>query len=299
MSICLVIVVFWGMLFCSSDFRVGLIPIYFKGNAEAISVMLIFFSWFFKKIFYRNQILLCKCFDRKSLAISYNSMNSFGFFKRSKFRENQHPKSVSKGNRCTFLLELLCLDLPRLCPSAPSNFCCSHRWLSTITSLGASLLGACCILQQGQWPGGAQGNERRGCLLRSIISDPCHARNWHLPPVSPFPDSYQGRSYSLLAGCHSSFQPVYTDIPGTNTGTGDPQRQLQILDHLRCFQQAPLVISTVLLLCYQKPTNLKRAGSATWHWTHLTLFCSSGCISYRVLMNIWGMCPFMILRLVK
>lgn len=123
-----------------------------------------YFSADFLKIFifYRNQILLCKCFDRKSLAISYNSVNSFGFFKRSKFRENQHPKSVSRGNRCTFLLELLCLDLPRLCPSAPSNFCCSHRWLSTITSLGASLLGACCILQQGQWPGGAQGNERRG-----------------------------------------------------------------------------------------------------------------------------------------
>lgn len=69
---------------------------------------LIFFSYYFD----RNQLPLCKYFDGKSLAISHNSMNSIRFLARSKFHENQHPESVSRGNMHTFLLGLLHPELP-------------------------------------------------------------------------------------------------------------------------------------------------------------------------------------------
>lgn len=150
MSVCLMIMIFWGTLFSPTGFRVGLIPVYFKGNVEALSVMLIFFCWFFFFFnFDRNQTLLCKYFDGKSLTTSHNSMNSIGFLKRSKFHENQHPKSVSKGNMYIFLVGLLYLGLPWFCPCAPSDFCCSHRWLRTIIVLGAphlSVLALCYVL---------------------------------------------------------------------------------------------------------------------------------------------------------
>lgn len=122
-----------------------------------------------------------------------------------------------------------------------------------------------------QWPGGMQGNGRRGRMpskehhCRSITSFSNHpALKWHSSPISPSPNNYWEQSHSLLVGSHSSFQPVYTDIPVTNTGMGDLQMQLQFLDHLRCFQQAPFIISTTIVLCYRKPTNHEITGSATW-----------------------------------
>lgn len=153
-----------------------------------------------------------------------------------------------------------------------------------------------------QWPGEVQGNGRRGRMpseehnFRSMPNFRDHpALKWHLSPISPSLDNNWKQSYLLLAGCHSSFQFLYTDTPVTNTGPGDLQMQLQILDHLRCFQQAPFIISTTLLLCYQKPTNHEIAGSATWNWTHLTLFFSPcGCISYWVLMSLRDLCPCII-----
>lgn len=192
-------------------------------------------------------------------------MNSFGFFKRSKFHVNQHPKSVSKGNTCTIFAGIIMLGSSSVVSLCPLQFLLFPQMIEHCYKFGCFPSGCLLPPAVSDWEGCREMREEEGHLLRSIISDPRHAINWHLPPGSPFADSYQGRSYSLLAGCHSSFQPVCTDIPGTNTGTGGPQRQLQFLDHLRCFQQAPFVISTALLLCYQKPTNLERAGSATWH----------------------------------
>lgn len=46
------------------------------------------FQLIFSPHFDRNQILLCKYFDGKSLANSHNSINSIGFLKCSKFHEN-------------------------------------------------------------------------------------------------------------------------------------------------------------------------------------------------------------------
>lgn len=216
MSVCLMIMIFWGTLFSPTGFRVGLIPVCFKGNVKRFLWCWYFSADFFFLSFDRNQILLCKYFDGKSLTISHNSMNSTGFLKRSKFHENQHPKSVSKGNMYIFLVGLLYLGLPWSRPCAPSDFCCSHRWLSTIIILGAphlSVLALCYVLWTVTWRGAGKWEKRKNAFWGASFQ--IHAKlSW--PPslnvafVSHFPVPRQQlkASYLLLAGCHSSFQSV-------------------------------------------------------------------------------------------
>lgn len=164
------IMIFWDTLFSPMVFRVGLVPAYFKGNVEAISVTLLFLSWFFYYYYFdRNQPPLCKYFDGKSLAISHNSMNSIRFLARSKFHENQHPESVSRGNMHTFLLGLLHPDLPW---SRPLWFVLFPQMIELFYNFGCSSFG--CPVASCRRTGEVQGDRRRGGMdLEEHVSDPC------------------------------------------------------------------------------------------------------------------------------
>lgn len=174
MSICLMIMIFWGTLFSPTGFRVGLIPVYFKGNVEAISVMLILLIWFFYYYYFdRNQILLCKYFDGKSLAISHNTMNSTGFLKLSKFH---HLESVSKGNMYTFFSGFIMFGSSLVVSLCPLWFLLFPQMIKHYYNFGYSPF-ECpgCLLHpvDSDLEGYREMGEEEGHLLRSIISDPC------------------------------------------------------------------------------------------------------------------------------
>lgn len=94
-------------------------------------------------------------------------------------------------------------------------------------------------------------------------------------PISPSLDHCCEHPRSLLAGCHSFFQPGFADIPVANTERAN-QMQLQILENLRCFQQAPFIF------WHQEPTNHEIAASATGNWTPLTLYFPLSMVLFHV-----------------